>query len=311
MRQKAAALIAPVASALTLLCPPALGAQSLPTGSEARSIGVTSPDTRAIATLIAPGQIQVQTPGAVERRFAVSENCQPAAMAPGSLLIECLGPAPGYEQLDLSTTELSPVKIGKLDPNPETQEHFRLIRAGRSWLRGEMDLTSDNAPSALTVPVIVNRTTGAVIDLTGRFTPAAKSWGSRRYVDLSRPRPDRRLCSPVKRSRVAGSYGDLLKVGDWTLRETQRPSNPPAINTVQRCGSPRRLHLGERAAPVLGRDFLAWFHDSRELRVRDLRRARTRSFSIRGRTAIAFSANRLVVSERRGQRWLIHLVRLA
>jgi hypothetical protein len=183
------------------------------------------------------------------------------------------------------------------------------MRAGRYWLYGEMDLSSDNSPSALAVPVIVSRATGAVIDLTGQFTREAKAWGSRRFIDLSSRRPDRRLCSSVRRSRVAGSYGDLVKLGDWTLRETQRTGAPPALDTVQRCGSPHRLRLGERARTVLGRGVVAWFHSNRELRVRNLRSGRTRSYSVHGGSTIAFSANRLVVSQRQGQRWLVNLVR--
>jgi hypothetical protein len=300
-----------VSMAIVSFPPAAATARMLPPGIPAASFAVGSPDSPVIAALSAPGQLVVRSPGQATQAFAIRDACGPAAVAPGVVFM-CTGGTP--EALSLATGALSPVPIGQLTPGPD-YEHFRLLRAGTHWLEGQVDLTSETSPSPLTVPVIVSRSTGQTIDLRG--VGRGHSLGARRYVDLSSARPDRALCAPVRRSHVPGIrpkvFARLLKVGNWTLRA----SGDELVSFLQRCGSRRSQRLSVEHAPILGRGYAAWF-DGRVIRLRHLRTGRDQTFTWfrpgfgRDDTTMAFTSNRLLVSQRTGTGpgFLIHTIRL-
>lgn len=296
-------------------------AASLPHPKIAASPAVGAATSAIVASADDSGALRVATPGAADQTFAVPPGCRPQAVAPGTVFV-CTQDQGGPVSVDASTGALTKVSVGQLTPEDD-REYFRLMAAGTQWLEGEMELTSDSSPSALTVPVIVNRATGAVVDTSGRFSTTARSWGARRYVDLSSARPDRTLCSPVRRSLLAGAghrrYGRLVKVGVWTLREIKQKATAAGPSyLVQRCGSKRTLPLPAGAEPVLGRGYVAWF-DRRVVRVRRLSDGHTRSYAwyrpgrARSATTIALSANRLLISQREsdGGPYRIYVIRLS
>lgn len=247
--------------------------------------------------------LSVRIPGVATRAYPVPVSCEPEAVAPGTVFVACYGPTPTLQEFDIATGALRPVTVGRLS-GPGSIEDFSLARAGTHWLEGEMRLSSETSPSGLYLPVIVNRRTGGVIDLDGRFNRTARRWGVRRYVDLSSARPDRTLCTPVRRTGVlrGDEYLRLTKIGAWTLREALTPQLR-RHRVLQRCGTRRAMRLPPNGEAVLGRGFAAWF-DRRVIRLRNLRTGRTRAFTWYGprtpyrySTTFAFISNRLVVSQ--------------
>jgi hypothetical protein len=276
-----------------------------PSGAVAASAAVASPESAAIAYLLAPGRLRVRVPGVGTRDYAVPADCEPQALARDAVFL-CGGFLPGTRPL----LALRPAD-GTLTPVPVALERGQVFyprQAGRGWIAGVLSFASTGGSGKdVEERVIVSRADGAVVNLYVGFRTAPPGWGPDRYVDLSADSPLRRLCRPLGRDAATDerpeSRARLMKVGPWTLR-------PVARNRwwIQRCGSRRVVRAGPSA--VLGPGHAAWLGppdaDERVLRLRDLAAGTTRSFALLRsssgylRPVIAFTSDRLVVSQPAG-----------
>lgn len=269
------------------------------------ALGVPSSD--AIVSHRADGRIEVRAPGASARTLMGPTGCALVAVAPDAVI--CRTPEGKPLTIDLATGAVAPLRVEPLSASTTDYERLEIRAAGRRWIEGEIWLSSDTSPSSLIVPVIVDRSTGAVRVLR-RFGSAAQPSGwddPRRYLDLDSPSPMRKLCRPVRRSlfpQPTPELGRLVKVGRWTLREiTSEASAGRARYRVQGCGSSRTTAVPPNSEPVLGRHHVAWF-DRRWIRLRNLTTGRVRTFVWkrphvwRDHMRIRLTSNRLVVSTR-------------
>jgi hypothetical protein len=278
------------ATASALLAPAAQAATTLSGGGTALSTAVAVPGSPRIVTMVAPGRLQVSAPGAVARTIAVPATCSLSVAMTASEAFVCGGEEGDPIAVDLVTGAQR--RLPARTPLTQDQELFTATRAGSRWLEGQIELSSaEFGNKGFMIDVIVDRATGRQIDVNGSFSPDAKSWGARRYVNLDSARPDQTLCSPVKRSAIAGAtYGDLVKVGSWTLRQSAGGS------VLQRCGSTKTTRISSQQV-VLGREHVAWIQ-GRHVTLRTLATGRTRTFALtHSQGTLALSSNRLVISQ--------------
>lgn len=289
----ATALLAPTAQAAT---------KKLSGGRTAAAAAAATPESSRVVTLVGPGNLQVRSPGATARTFAVPAGCTLTPAMTSREAFVCAGKEGDPIAVNLATgvERTLPART----PLTQDEEPFTPTAAGSRWLKGDIALIdSQLGDHGATVSVIVDRKTGRQIDVNGNFgRRVAKRWGAKRYVDLNRAEPARALCRPVKRSRIGSTYGDLVKVGSWTVRQTATRS------ILQRCGSSRSTSIPSRVT-VLGRKHVAWIH-GRHVTIRTLRSRRTRTFRLtHSRASIALSSNRLIISQAlSGGRWQINTI---
>jgi hypothetical protein len=278
------------AAACTLLVPAVQAATTLSGGSTALSTAVAIPGSPRIVKLVAPGQLQVSAPGAAVRTITVPFACSLSVAMTASEAFVCGGEEGDPIAVDLVTGAQR--RLPARTPLTKDKELFTATRAGSRWLEGQIELSgAEFGNKGFTIDVIVDRTTGREIDVNGSFSPDAKSWGARRYVNLDSARPDQTLCSPVTRSAIAdATYGDLVKVGSWTVRQSAGGS------VLQRCGSTKTTRISAQQV-VLGRKHVAWIQ-GRHVTLRTLATGRTRTFALtHSQGTLALSSNRLVISQ--------------
>lgn len=294
-------VVAAVAVALAVADRAVAGVLPLPAAQDVESAVVATPVDPRLVWVGVDGQLRSAVLGEAPRTYPMPVPAYPAAVAPGTAFLA--GGATGIDRLDLATGEVMPVRprvprglVGSIT----------ITRAGVHWLEGHASTTAGDRE----VPVIVNRTTGRVIDTDGSLTAAARGWGAGRWIDLSRTaHPEAHLCAPIRRVdlRAPGRprYGALLEDHAYTLRETTRPAptqavpRPRARWILQRCATRTAVAIRTIAPPVLGAGHLVWV-DTDAIHLRTLATGRTRRYALPTASEeipiLAMSSDELVVS---------------
>jgi hypothetical protein len=269
------------------------GAARAGSGSRLPSPAVASPATSLVATQPRTGVIDVRR-GAKTQRYAVPAGCLPGAITAKAIVLAGCGPA----VLVLSTGRVRPV------PLSDGYNGFAAVAIGAEWMEGDVGLSNiGDGTRSVSTNAIVNWHTGRFVALDQN-----DPYGARRYPDLDRVHPGRRLCRPIRRLSArppAASntrFAVVQRVGDWVL---QTGSRGPRL---QRCGSDRIVVWRGDFVAALGHHHAAAFdlaHPSRGVEVRALQTGKTH----RVRTphavelSVAFSRDALIVSSRVGLAW--------
>lgn len=213
--------------------------------------------------------------------------------------------------INLADAHVTPLEVPKLSSS--TQYFDALTGVGTRWASGNLIVGESHSTPA--TPILINRTTGKALDLTGRFKTAPHIT-SKSYLDLNAAHPIRNLCNPVRRSGALADIATVTSLGGWTLQLVD------AHAVLQRCGSKTKTTLPANAA--LGRGYVA-SSSGHTVTLRNLKTGSRRTFTFTStaptRTvALAFSANRLVISVRQAdvshpdvastQRWTVSTVPL-
>lgn len=272
----------------------------------AREPAGASYQSRRIVVQHAAGMLEVRVPGSAPRELS-APGCLSSSLVSAREAF-CAGPA----SVAFDTGILRPIAIPKLSNDPADNQYFdRLAVVGRRWLGGTVFIgAAGGGGEPLVKSVLIERTTGKITDLTGQFT-TAPTVDRRHYLDPDRSRPVATLCAPVSRQETSDGYiFSTVQIAGWTLQK----ENGSAL--LQQCGHSQVQALPTNA--VLGRGYAAW-QRGRSVVLKSLKTRRARTFTLTtddpGSTQLAFSSNRLVISQLKGTslntRWGINTIPLA
>lgn len=293
MRGLRLAIAATTLVTLPLASSAAQAARPLDQGRASLGPAAVSVTSSRITTVSQPGWLTVSVPGRSDRAL-------PAPVCSGSTPL--LASAASREVIvcsssveDLVTGSRRQITVGRLEPSyPGDNDAFEPRLLGTRWIAGTMQANTALGSNA-TYPVVVERATGRVVRVS--------TFAATRYLNLDAARPDQPLCAPLRQTPQGdnvGPFGDLVKVGDWTLRTGPAPG-ASYRQVLQRCGTRRGTSFPAGARAALGQAHIAWVTGN-VVHLQTLATGRTRLLSLAraGRAVLGFSANRLVISQPSG-----------
>lgn len=271
-----------LAAALSVLGAEASAAERVvATGVPAIGPGAAVPNSSRVVIQVDQQHLKVLTPGRPAREIA-TPGCTFVGRISASEAF-CNGPA----SVDLTSGDFAPVRVQPV--SPYAQYFDQLLAAGSRWLLASVFVGGENGGSPLIKTLLVRRSDGKAIDLSGQFGRKL-TIGKSQYLDLEAKRPVQSLCAPVRRQTRAVA---VQVIGRWTMR----PGPGGAI--LQRCGTTAKQVLPSRA--ILGRGHAAWVSGNK-VALLSLATGRRQTFRLPSplpaATQLAFSRARLVVSQR-------------